>query len=270
MTVSAGSECYNVDTLPVAARGYSYTEAELDAALDGPVRALVNDIEGRRRIRELLAGVPQTHFQKDHLERILNADPEPQDWEVGEALAEAYVAIHRACTFHWPDKWDQRKSRSSLPGADLAGLQETDHPLHRFRFAFGEVKTSEERTYPPGAMHGRHGLKQQLEDLRDQKPIRDALFRYLAFRAAGALWEAQYRSAASRYLADHTDVTIFGVLIRDVPPHENDLKARSQKLASDSLAMMRIDLLAVYLPAGSVARFRSYYHASGGGGDARH
>jgi len=269
MSIAAGTESYNVDTPPVMARGCSYTVAELDMALDGPIRDVVNDIEGKRRIRELLEGVPQTHFQKDHLEQILNADPEPEDWEVGEALAETYVATHRACTFPWPDKWDQRKSRSSLPGADLAGLQETDHPQNRFRFAFGEVKTSEEHAYPPGNMYGRRGLKQQLEDLRDQKPIRDTLFRYLAFRAAGAPWEAKYRSAASRYLADHTDVAIFGVLIRDVPPNENDLKARSQKLANNSPTTMRIELLAVYLPASSIARFRSSYRTSGGA-DARH
>jgi hypothetical protein len=270
MTVAAGLECYNIDTPPVAARGCSYTAAELDAALDGPVRELVNDIEGGRRIRELLEGVSQTHFQKDRLEQILNADPEPEDWEVGEALAETYVTTHRSCTFPWPDKWDQRKSRSSLPGADLAGLQETEHRQHPFRFAFGEVKTSGENAYPPGNMHGRHGLKQQLEDLRDTKPIRDTLFRYLALRAVGTAWEAQFRSAASRYLADHTDVAVFGVLIRDVPPHENDLKARSQKLANGRPVMMRIDLLAIYMPAGSIARLGTFYRTSGEGGDARH
>jgi hypothetical protein len=270
MSVAAGSERYNVDTPPVVARGCPYTSAELEAALDGPVRAVVNDSEGRRRIRELLEGVTQTQFQKGHLEQILSVDLEPEDWEVGEALAETYVATHRVCTFPWPDKWDQRKSRSSLPGADLAGLQETNHPHHRFRFAFGEVKTSEDADHPPGNMYGRHGLKQQLEDLRDNKSIRDTLFLYLALRARDSTWEAQYKSAASRYLADHTDVAIIGVLIRDIPPHENDLKARSQALANGQPATMGIDLLAVYLPAGSIARFRSYYRTSEEGTDARH
>jgi hypothetical protein len=263
MSVAAGAESYNVDTPPVMARGCSYSQGELDAALDGPVRTLVIDSEGRRQIHNLLEGVPQTYFEKKRLEQILNADVEPEDWEVGEALAETYVTTHRACTFPWPDKWDERKSRSSLPGADLAGLQETNHPQNRFRFAFGEVKSSGENTYPPGNMHGRHGLKKQLEDLRDVIPIRDTLFRYLGFRAVGADWQAQYRSAASRYLADHTDVAILGVLIRDVSPHENDLKARSRKLASGKPAAMGIDLLALYLPAGSITRFQTYYRTSG-------
>ena len=35
MTISAGTEIYNADTMPVMARGATYTDAELDAALSG-------------------------------------------------------------------------------------------------------------------------------------------------------------------------------------------------------------------------------------------
>ena len=80
------------------------------------VRNLVEDVEGKRRIREALESVTLTDFQKDRLEAILNVDPGILDWEVGEALAEAHVTTCSACQFPWPDKWDQRKNRSSLPG----------------------------------------------------------------------------------------------------------------------------------------------------------
>jgi hypothetical protein len=77
----------------------------------------------------------------------------PEEWRVGEALAEAYLVAHRTCKFPWPDGRDARKAGSSLPGADLVGFQQhggTD------RFAFGEVKTSGEIRYPPGAMYVFH------------------------------------------------------------------------------------------------------------------
>ena len=152
--------------------------------------------------------------------------------------------------FPWPDSRDERKAGSSLPGADLAGLHQegTEH-----RFAFGEVKTSNEGTYPPGTMHGRTGLKQQLEDLRDQVAIRNKLVKYLGHRAESAAWLDLYRIAAKRYLADQNDVRIFGLLVRDVPPHEDDLRVRVAKLGRDCPESMAINLVAMYLPQGSIA-----------------
>src|SRR5690606_25873924 len=96
--------------------------------------------------------------------------------------------------------------------------------------AFGEVKTSSEAKHPPGAMHGRTGLKQQLEDLRDRETIRDALFKYLGFRARGAAWTERFRAAGRRYLKNKSDVRLYGFLVRDVEPHEDDLRARVDKL----------------------------------------
>src|SRR5438105_42178 len=85
------------------------------------------------------------------------------------------------------------------------------------RFAFGEVKTSSEAAYPPGACYGATGLKQQLEDLRDNSVIRDDLVRYLGHRAAtGPTWKNQFLDAAGSYFANKSDVRVFGVMIRDV------------------------------------------------------
>lgn len=56
-----------------------------------------------------------------------------------------------------------------------------------------------------------------------------------------------------RFLAESTDVAIFGVLIRDVTPDERDLKTRSQNIAKKHPAKMHIELLAIYLPAGSIS-----------------
>ena len=172
-----------------------------------------------------------------------------ENWRVGEAIAEAYLTNHRSCHFPWPDSRDERKSGSSLPGADLVGFSTDDKGCC---LAFGEVKTSSEAKYPPGAMYGRTGLKTQLEDLRDSRVIRDDLLKYLGHRAVQAPWKQSFEAASRRYIRNSSDVLLYGVLIRDVPPHADDLRVRVNGLANDCPDGTRLELLALYLPIGSI------------------
>lgn len=249
MTVPSGATAYTVGKPPCAGTGLIWTEAELDAAIQGPVSTLVFDDAGKADIASLLAGLAETEFEQLGVARILATPEEFESWRVGEAIAEAYLTDHRDCTFPWPDGWDERKSGSSLPGADLVGFQ-TDAAGDCF--AFGEVKTSGEEAYPPQAMYGRTGLKQQLEDLRDRPDIRDDLIRYLGHRAAQAEWKSRYQAAAKRYLTNGSDIRVFGVLVRDVDPHHDDLRARATKLATGCPNGTQIELLSLYLPGGSI------------------
>jgi len=140
---------------------------------------------------------------------------------------------------------DERKSRSSLPGADLVGFGSDDDGDC---FAFGEVKTSTQRKYPPGVMHGRSGLRQQLENLRDDQFTRDGLVRYLAHRVGIESWRPLFERAVSRYLQNTSDVQLYGVLVRDVPPRQDDLLALVSSLGTECPAGMRIEIVALYLP----------------------
>lgn len=259
MTVAAGVEVYNVDSSSVKARGRSLKADEHEEALDGPVRDLVENVTGKQKLKDAVATIELTGFQQDNFGAILDEDTDIEDWRVGEAYGESYLTTHRECLFPWPDKWDERKSGSSLPGADLAGVQKTDRKTNPYRFAYGEVKTSYEAKYPPSAVYGRTGLKQQMEDLRNSQPLRNDLFRYLGMRATGSAWYDKWKSATSRFLADDTDVSIFGVMFRDVPPDEADLRARSRSLAKGCPAKMGIELLAIYLPSGSISGFGEFY-----------
>ena len=99
-------------------------------------------------------------------------------------------------------------------------------------------------------MHGRTGLKKQLEDLRDSGAIRDYLVRYLGHRAGAARWRARFQQATKRYLGNPSDVQLYGVLVRDVEPHRDDLRARVDDLGADCPEGTRIELLALYLPWG--------------------
>lgn len=186
MAVALGIEVYNVDHLRVVARGRSHSASQRDAALASDVRALVQHDTGAKKAAALTTSLKLTGFQTTNLNAVLAGGSPPKDWEVGEAYGEAYLGTHKRCHFPWSDRWDERKDKSSLPGSDLVGLQETGAPKSpSFRFAFGEVKTSAEKKSPPGVMYGKEGLKKQMEDLRDRHEIRNTLVRYLTMRAQG-------------------------------------------------------------------------------------
>lgn len=249
MTVAVGETHYSHGTAPCSGAGLGWTDEELDTALVERVSPLVFDDEGTADIEAMLAGLAETEFAQDGLREILSDPDEVEDWRVGEAIAEAYLTDHRDCHFPWPDARDERKSGSSLPGADLVGFHRDEDGD---ALAFGEVKTSTEERYPPGAMYGRTGLKQQLEDLRNQERIRDDLLKYLCYRAKDAPWRPRFEAASRRYLQNKSDVRLYGVLIRDVDPHVDDLRVRVLKLGKKCPEGTRIELIALYLPKGRI------------------
>ncbi len=249
MTVARGVAVYSAGNPPCTGLGFKWSVEELDAALDGPVAAVLFDDEGKADVEEILRGIVETEFEQDGLRRILDNLGSIEDWRVGEAIAETWLTNHRDCRFPWPDGRDERKRGSSLPGADLVGLHADDEGDC---LAFGEVKTSSDAMCPPGAMYGRTGLKRQLEDLRDSTSIRDNLFKYLCHRANGTTWMTRFQRAAKRYLNNKSDVRLFGFLVRDVPPHRDDVRARVKSLGQDCPDGTRIELLALYLPVGRI------------------
>lgn len=263
MTIAAGTINYQLGTAPVTGCGFSYSANELDNALSSSVAGVVYDDSGKADIEALLAGLVETDFEKNEVERILSDNKPPEDWRVGEALAETYLVDQKDCFFPWPDGRDERKSGSSLPGADLVGFQ--SNGTDDF-FAFGEVKTSTENKYPPGAMHGRTGLKQQLEDLKDDVKIKDDLVLYLGHRATTASWKSRYQCAAKNYIQSKTNVRVFGFLVRDVEPNQDDLRTRITKLSKNQHADMVIELLALYLPQNSIGQLSNKVVSSRNGG----
>ncbi len=154
--IAVGVASYSHGASPSTGTGRLWNSEELGAAINGQFSALVFDDQGKADLQELLAGVAETSFEQEQLAQALAAPDDVEDWRVGEAIAEAYLTEHRDCLFPWPDGRDERKSGSSLPGADLVGVQPDEQGD---RFVFGEVKTSGEATYPPGAVYGLTGLK---------------------------------------------------------------------------------------------------------------
>lgn len=264
MTVPVGRVEYTSGTPPCAGVGLAWSRDDVDGAVHSRLTAILMDRRGGAEIDALLAGLVETEFTSDGLRGILSspdgveartslharhASEEVEEWRVGEALAVAYLEDHRRCNFPWPASRDMRNRKSSLPGADLVGFA-TDGEGRCF--AFGEVKMSSEHKYPPRVMSGGDGLMRQLCTLRDERSARDDLVRYLGYRAVSASWSSDFKEAGGRYLDDSTDVAVFGMLIRDAPPDAKDLNRATAKLASGNPSRIQIELLAIYVPAGSL------------------
>jgi len=250
MVVALGTHVYQTNHPPVEAHGYAFTEEELIAMLPD-VAAILQDNEGRMELQTLLQGIASTEFADQALAQILRSIHEIETWQIGEAIAECYLRIHRNCYFPWPGSRDLKNPDSSPAGTDLVGFHMSETAPAQFGFA--EVKTSSQNQYPPSLLYGRHGLKQQLNDLRDSAYVKDALVKYLGFHASGRAWANAYREAAARYLRSRSDVSIYGILIRDVTANPADCSGRAQQLSQDCPALILIELLALYLPAGSIA-----------------
>lgn len=257
MTVAQGTEVYNADSSPVVARGYAYAQADLDSARATEIPALLTDEEGREDLSEFYEGIEGlTGFGKQQLEATLEPIEEEEHsigWREGEALGEAWLTAHKECEFPWPFNRDLRHHRASMPGAEMVGMSGSgpDDAV----LAFGQVKTSKERRFPPQAVTERKkGLVTQMRDLRDNEKLKRTIVNYLAFRAVvGGSWVQKFRNALTRYFnSGMLHVAIFGVLVRDVATDSGDLSAAAATLAQRCDPRTRMELVAIYLPAGSI------------------
>lgn len=247
----AGQEIYITDAIPVVARGLTYTDKQLDEMLQGPVKDILQDVKGTDELHELLSRVVSTDFEQAGLEELLTDNTVPDNWRVGEAIAEGFVTDHGDCVFPWPTGRDLKNPNASPAGCDLTGFRPTSDDDLPYRFAFGEVKTSEQGKSPPDVMNSLGG---QLKDLRDKRKVKDSLCRYLGHHAPRADWEPMYKSAAKRYLQSNAeDISIYGVLVRDVEPNADDLAGRATVLARSCPAQTSIELYALYLPKQAIS-----------------
>jgi hypothetical protein len=92
-----------------------------------------------------------------------------------------------------------------------------------------------------------------LMKLRDSRKEKDHLaFLYLCHRSLGTPWEKSYKMAAALYLSNPDNVSLFGILIRDVGPDQNDLKKAAYRLANQCPEKTSISFYGIYLPEGSI------------------
>ena len=251
MPMPVAEFAYNADVLPVLARGLTYSDGQIDEMLHGTVKNILQDTSGNEELQQLLAGVVSTDFEQAGLEELLTDNTVPNNWRVGEAIAEGFVADMGDCHFPWPTGRDLKNPNASPAGCDLTGFQPADGDESPFRFAFGEVKTSEQEAFPPSVMYS---LTRQLRGLRDNRKVKDALCCHLGHHAVRADWEHMYKSAAKRYLQSNTeDVAVYGVLVRDVAAEAADISGCATDMADTCPMDTDIEIYALYLPQNTIA-----------------
>lgn len=249
MTIAVGKEEYQCGIRPTTGCGFSYSDDELNAALEGGVKDTVFDVVGHQKIVDSLS--VDTGFSKDKIAQKLEINfRRPETWRVGEGIAECYLSTHRNCVFPWSDNKDERRVGSSLPGPDLVGFKVEESDV--VYFAFGEVKTSCEHKSPPQVVKGRLGLQAQIEDIRDNEETKVTLVRYLAHRFKGQDWEHLFKKAFQNFLQCSKNIRIFGFLVRDTQPNTKDIETCVTNLAKVQYPGTIIELLVLYLPNQSI------------------
>ncbi|EJE4156354.1 hypothetical protein [Vibrio parahaemolyticus] len=250
MTMPDSTLVYDVSSHPVVAHGFSFSNQQLEQILAGPVKDILCDISGKQELNELLAGLVTTDFEQIELAEVLAEEYEFEDWLVGEAIAEAFVAKRGRCEYPWPTSRDLKNSNASPAGCDLTGLQLLDDQELPYRFSFGEVKTSYDQNSPPSVMTS---LGNQLFGLRDDKGVKNDLVKYLGLHATGKPWQFKFQSAAKRYVQSQgTDIAVYGVLVRDTEPREADIRGRARALSVDCPPETDIELHAIHIPTGEI------------------
>lgn len=250
MAMPVPNQEYDVSSQPVTASGISYSDQQLDQILSGPVKTILQDATGMEELTSLLAGLVTTEFEQSELAEVLTEEYAFEDWLIGEAIAEAFIADRGRCEYPWPTSRDLKNPNASPAGCDLTGFQLLDDQDLPYRFSFGEVKTSYDQNSPPSVMTS---LGQQLFGLRDDKFVKNELVRYLGRHAIGKPWLSKYQSAAKRYFRSNgTDIAVYGILVRDTAPRETDIRGRAHALAVDCPASTDIELHAIHIPIGEI------------------
>lgn len=222
-------------------------EESLRAFVEGAVIPRLRDSEAE--FEEDLRGLATADVDSEFLQALLSATRPTLAWEIGEALAEVFLANDAVVAAKWP--WntarDRRTPGASLPGADLVGFGTVDGET---LLLIGEVKTSSQQEAPPNVMYGRHGMIDQLIEAGTALTIQRSLLEWLHARCLEGEARKLYVNAARGYLSSAGKrVLLSGVLVRDTGPDQRDLEGRAVQLSSEFGEPTVINLTALYLPA---------------------
>lgn len=250
MAIPKGKNEYIINNTSIVAFGISHSKKEMELSLCTDVYDKLYDIKENIDLANCLQ---DTGFDRMLIMEKIFPQDKKESWEIGEAYAQSYAESNLSAIIPWGITRDIKKPGSSLPGADIVGLYKHESGTY---FLFGEIKTSSDKQYPPGVMYGEHGLKHQLEDLCQRKEITNQLVNYLAHRLKNDKLRTQYADAFKKYMSSGEEaVHILGILIRDVLPSVDDLKARTKALEKFAVGKKTIELIGIYVPENEVKKF---------------
>ncbi len=239
--------------------GIQVDASEGEETLATAVRENLVDLEEKQRfqgdLEEVKGAIEQTGFNAPEellidLQALNNPEPkDTRDWRIGESIAEVILDGYYGARFYWNELRDARNPYGNKTGADLVGFIETNGEV---LFLFGEVKTSSEERRPPLVMTGKGQMEDQLRDLYSNSKKQKTLIEYLASKTRNLAPTDPFREDLSKALKNYYQPNdcryqLFGVLVRDIEPDEEDLSQSYARLNADILEPAGLRLLAVYM-----------------------
>lgn len=235
-------------------QGIQFSEGECDTILTTSVRNNLIDIDETGQMAADFSALQQKGFSSANLvadmEALQKSEPEDlRDWRIGEAMCQVVLGNHFGCRFHWNERRDTRNPRGNKVGADVVGFIDTDNGV---LFMFGETKTSSETVNrPPQAMtKDPGGMESQLKELFRHASVRRLLISYLGNKTRGLdanhPFKVDYLAALRTYYGAVQAYQLMGVLVRDVEPHENDIRPSYHRLKAVICEPVGLRLLAIY------------------------
>ncbi|MBP9017524.1 MAG: hypothetical protein KBG17_07285 [Paludibacteraceae bacterium] len=248
-------EYKHIETLTRAYSGYSFEEQETTTLFQNDVKSKFLDTPQRNELLNHLNTLLQdTGFEKSEtllvdIQTLQNQKVDVQDFRIGEALAEVVLEKNLKCRFYWNELRDARNPKGNKAGADLVGFVEIENYV---LFLFGEVKTSSEQQSPPQVMTNPAGMEKQLLDLYCNKDKRLILISYIQNKLNlnnNTNFKNDFYAAIKQYYTKNVcNYILYGILVRDTKPDENDLKSSYEKLKKEISKNAGLNLLALYVP----------------------
>lgn len=225
--------------------GISFVKDEFPAFLKQTIAPIYKDEEYNAQMKEV--AIDMTGFDSVNLQAVFDTMPKVSNFRIGELVAEKIVESRYNAKFTYNSDRDLKNPNSNNTGADLVGFIEMEDGA--VNFLFGEVKTSEEQTAPPGVMYGKTGMINQLIELGTNSDKLKSLVKWIFIKCNSDkdLAVKKYiREAMQHYVKDRDSVQLIGVLVRDTNPDEMDLKNRYSDLKRKINGQNNVQLLAVY------------------------
>lgn len=225
--------------------GISFVKDGFPAFLKQTISPIYKDEDYNAHMKEVAIGM--TGFDSKNLRAVFDTMPKVSNFRIGELVAEKILESRYSAKFTYNSDRDLKNPNSNNTGADIVGFIEMEDGV--VNFLFGEVKTSEEHTNPPGVMYDSTGMINQLVELGTNSDKLKSLVKWIFIKCNSdkdLLVQKYIREAMQHYVKDRSSVQLIGVLVRDTNPNEKDLKNRYIDLKKRINGQHKVQLLAVY------------------------
>ena len=224
--------------------GISFVKDQFPVFLKQTISPIYKDEDYNAQMKEI--AIDMTGFDSENLKAVFDTMPKVSNFRIGELVAEKIVESRYSAKFTYNSDRDLKNPNSNNTGADLVGFIEMEDGA--VNFLFGEVKTSEEHTNPPGVMYGSTGMIDQLVELGTNSDKLKSLVKWIFIKCNSdkdVLVQKYITEAMQHYVKD-SSIQLIGVLVRDTNPNEMDLKNRYIDLKKRINGQHNVQLLAVY------------------------